>query len=163
LASLITPPGFMPFVNSANASASGADASGLIGLTSLAGIVTALSLCEAGLVAAGALSPVLSYSLGNLLFAAARLGVVAYSGMRASGRLSRAAFNGAILSGVSSLVLCLSSVVAKSAFGTPILGVSAPEGVMLVVFFAVIIVSNAVVGAVLAALVAVIAKALGRS
>jgi hypothetical protein len=118
-------------------------------LTALAAFAGVLSLAETGLVISGILPPVLSYSPGNILFSLARIAVIAYAGWTAGG-LKKAALNGALVSFVANLVICLATVAGKFYFMVPVLGISTPNSASLLLVLAIILAANVLLGAVIA-------------
>ncbi len=129
----------------------------LSGLTRFIVAIAVLTLIEATLIIAGALPPISSYSPGNLLFALAKIAVVIYAGVvfaKQGQGLKKAALNGAILGLTTALTAVLVSLASKPFFNKPILGLSSPNAETLIVLFAVIIMENAVISGIVAALAA---------
>lgn len=126
-----------------------------VGVKVLAGASAAASLVEVALILAGILPPVLSYSAGNLLFAFVRLALAVYAGI-ASDSLKKSALNGGIVAFSGVLVLCLAAFASSLSLKVTVLGVS--SGIPLPLLLAVIVVENAVIGAVLAVVAAWLAR-----
>ncbi len=126
-------------------------------LASLAAFAGVLSLLEAALIISGALPPALSYSPGNVLFALARIAVIAYAGWTAGAGLKKAALNGAIVSFAANIVICLATLAGTFWLRVPVLGVSAPDSAALLVVLVVALLANVLLGAVIAAAAALLA------
>ncbi|MGC8851462.1 MAG: hypothetical protein ACP5O3_04575 [Candidatus Micrarchaeia archaeon] len=122
-------------------------------------VVVLLSLVEVGLIIFGVLPPVLSYSLGNLLFTFAVLAVIVYAGIIfASLGLKKVALKGAALGFASTGVLCAAALLSSVFFKKPVLGLPAPNAESLALMLALVVIENAVLGAAVAALAAFLAK-----
>ncbi len=132
-------------------------------LACLAAAVAAITLIEIALIIGGVLQPVSSYSPGNLLFALARIAVVAYAGIVfAKQGLKKAAANGAILGLTTAVIMCLVSLASKPFFNKSIIGLSASSNGMLAILFALLVLQNAVIFAAVAVLTAWIAIRFGK-
>ena len=129
-----------------------------------AAIMASLSLFEVALIFFGLLPPIFSYSPGNLVFALARLSVIAflaYSGAKKG--LVEAAKNGAALSLASVVVMCLAALASRLWLKTPVLGISAPSDAAFFLILAFFLLGNALIGAALAVIVAGLAARTKRS
>jgi hypothetical protein len=128
-------------------------------IVQLAGAIIFLVIFESVLVIAGILPPVMSYSLGNVVFAGLRLAIIAYAGtLILEGGMMRAAKQGAILGFASSFTLCLLTIVCKSFFNIAILGISVPSQSYLYIVLAISVLANSLLGAIVAAVSYFIAK-----
>lgn len=132
-------------------------------LTRLAVLVAVLSVFEVVLINLGALPPVLSYSPGNLLFAFARLALVAYAGFVLAWKgMKKTALNGAALSMVATLIICGFSLATMMHIGKPVLGLPVTNIESLLLLFVMIIFENAIISAAIAVIFAFIAKKMKR-
>ena len=126
----------------------------LFGFQHMLAAIIAISIIEASLAGFGIIPPVLSYSPANLFFAFLRLAIIVYAGMEyAASGVARAAMKGGALFLASAITLCIAVFAAKGLALHPILGVSA-QGDALLALFAIILVTNALAGAAVAALAA---------
>ncbi|MFH0884860.1 MAG: hypothetical protein V1861_04070 [Candidatus Micrarchaeota archaeon] len=124
----------------------------------LAAAVASLSALEAVLVALGVLPPVLSYSPGNILFSLAKLVTIACAGVIfAQEGLKKSALNGAILGGTGAASLCIFSLLGSILFGKIVLGLPPVNIASLVILLAFTIITNAVLGTIVAAIAGFIA------
>jgi hypothetical protein len=115
--------------------------------------VILLSALEALSIIYGVLPPVLSYSPGNLLFSFVKLAVIAYIGIiSAHEGLKRSALFGAILGFSGAAALCVFSLFGTALSGRPMLGLPALGTLQLSAALASIVISNAILGALLAAI-----------
>lgn len=115
-------------------------------------LIVFLSIAEVSLIFFGALSPVLSYSQGNLLFALARFAIILYAGIVfAEQGLKKAALNGAMLGFAFSSIICLAALAGKTLFNSPILGISVQNQGSLVVMLILVTLENTLFGAIVAA------------
>lgn len=123
-----------------------------------AAAVALLSAIEAVLVVLGVLPPVLSYSPGNILFSLAKLAIIAYAGIvSAPGGLKKSALNGAILGFAGAAALCIFSLLGSALFGKTVLGLPVPNIVSLAILLAFTLITNAVLGTIVAAIARFIA------
>jgi len=124
------------------------------GFQYLLAAIIAISVIEALLAGFGVIPPILKYSLANLFFAFLRLAIVVYvaSEYAATG-VARAALHGGALFFASSLTLCVAAFAAPGFATHPILGIATFDG-ELQILFAIIVLENTLVGAVISALVA---------
>lgn len=132
-----------------------------LGLFKLILAVASISLLEVILILIGAVSPVTSYSPGNIALLLARLAVFVYAGVIfAKAGAKKAALNGAVLGAADALVICAGSVAGKT-LGKPVLGIIVPNTETMILLFLVILVENAALGAVLAGCSSFFARKLG--
>jgi len=114
-------------------------------------IVVLLAVIEVALIVTGFLSPVLSYSPGNLVFTFARFAIVVYAGVfSAKEGLKKSALNGSAIAFAASLAICIIAFFAGSYFGVPVLGLSVPNLPYKILMFAIIVVENTLLGAIVA-------------
>lgn len=123
-------------------------------------VAAALALVESVLIFLGFVTPVLSYSPLNVLFAMAMGVVVAYAGWTAGG-LKKAARRGAIVSFAANAILCLASILGIL-LRTPVLGVSTPDVPSLLIVLGLVLALNALLGAAIAVLAFLLASRLRR-
>jgi len=124
-------------------------------LTSLVAVVVILSLLEALLIIIGILPPVLKYSPGNVVFSLAQFAVIVYAGVVfAPQGLKKAASNGAILAFAMAATLCVVGLISSALFRRSVLGLSSPNIETSLFLFIIIIIENAILGAVVAAIAA---------
>jgi hypothetical protein len=117
-----------------------------------------LSLIESGLVLAGLLPPVLSYSPGNLLFSLASLAVIFCLGWTlAKLKWKQIALKSglAMLAGV--IVICLAALLGNY-INKPVLGIQVQSFSMLLLVLAFIIIENVLLAVILALVAAFIAR-----
>jgi hypothetical protein len=127
-------------------------------LAVLAALAGALALIESVLILTGLLPPVLSYSPGNLVFAIARLAVVAYAGISFAGAgVKKAALNGALVALVANAVICLATLAGMFVFRVPVMGLPAMNTIPLLIVLALTLVANVLLGTVIAAGAALLA------
>jgi hypothetical protein len=119
------------------------------GLAIAAALVSAL---ESALVWSGLLQPVLSYSLGNVVFSLSRAALAAYAGILVAGNgLKQSAIAGAKVMLSGTLVLCAAALVGRFASFPTLLGISAGMLQFLIVL-AIVLIGNTALGAILGAL-----------
>ena len=130
----------------------------------IAAVVVLLSAMEAVLVALGALPQVLSYSPGNILFSLAKLAVIAYAGIvSAPEGLKKIALNGALLGFAGAAALCVFSLMGSALFGKTILGLPpVPNAAPLAILLALTLITNAVLGTIVATTAGFIAIHAGK-
>ncbi len=89
-------------------------------------LIISLSVLEPILIILGVLPPILSYSLGNLLFAFLEIVIIirlAYS--RSDEGIKESAINGAVLGFTMASILVASGLIGSEYFEKPVLGISA--------------------------------------
>jgi len=131
-------------------------------LFQFASAVVLLSATEAVLVVLGVLPPVLSYSSGNILFSLAKLAIIAYAGIvSATDGLwwwKKSAVNGALLGFSGAAAICVFSLLCSAVFGKTVLGLPAvPNIAPLAILLAFTLITNAVLGTIVAAIAGFIA------
>jgi len=117
-----------------------------------------LSAAESGLILAGLLPPVASYSPGNLLFSLSRLAVILCLGWT----LARLNWKPIALKAVLTMlagviVLCLATMLGYY-LNKPVLGIQVPSFSMLLLVLAFIIIENVLLAVILALVAAFIAR-----
>jgi hypothetical protein len=126
-------------------------------------IVVLISAIEVALIVLGILPPILSYSLGNLLFSFAHLVVVAYAGMIVAGEgLRKSAQAGGAVAFTASFAICILAFFCSSFFHVPILGVHVAGTVPELLVFAMIIVENTVLGALVSVVMSWVSLKFGK-
>ena len=99
-----------------------------------------LSVAEALLILGGVLPHVLTYSKGNLAFSIMRLALSALAGIYfASQGVKRCLLKGATMGGVASGILVICSLIGKTLFNRPILGINIPGNFYLPTLLLIII------------------------
>ncbi|VVB67766.1 Uncharacterised protein [Candidatus Norongarragalina meridionalis] len=116
-----------------------------------------LGALEAALIASGLLPVITAYDAGNLLFTVAFDALLIYVGWMMA-KPKEAAVKGATLMGGAALSLCVVGMLSKMLGGRPVLGISVPSTLWLIVVFALIVVLNAILGAVVAGVAAIAAE-----
>ncbi len=123
-----------------------------------------LSVLEVALIFSGLLPPIFSYSPGNIVFALARLSVIAYIAYSgAKNGVVEAAKNGAVLSLASVVAMCLAALASGLWLKKPVLGISAPSDAALFQILAFLLLGNVILGAAIAVMVAAIAVRIKKS
>jgi hypothetical protein len=128
-------------------------------LMQLSALIALVSLIEVGLIIAGILPPIASYSPGNLVFLFARLAIYVYAGILfAKEGVKKAARNGAILALVSALIVCAGSLTGKFLLGKSVLGIPAPNTESLILILILVILGNTLMGTLIAGLAAFVKR-----
>ncbi len=128
-------------------------------LLQLSALIALVSLVEMGLIIAGILPTIASYSPGNLLFLFARLALFIYAGILfAKEGVKKAARNGAILALVSALIVCAASLKGKFLLGKSVLGIPAPNTESLILVLIIVLLGNTLMGALVAGITAFIKR-----
>ncbi len=131
-------------------------------LLSLVLLIAFLALFESILIFIDVLPPTTSYSVGNLLFSIARLGIIIYSGVIFYNEgLKKSSFYGGILGFVTASIVSLASFISRFYFGKPILGISVPSASYYLVM-TIIVIENILLGAIVAAGASWITKKLSQ-
>lgn len=124
-------------------------------------LVVGLSLIESALISFEILSPLSSYSLGDMLFTLVKLAVIIWMGIAFYEKgLGRSALYGGILGFTSSVVFALVSFISSTYFRKPILGISIPSGTSFFLMISIIIIENILLGVILAVCASWITKKL---
>ncbi len=120
-------------------------------LLSLVMLIAFLSLFESILIFIDVLPPITSYSIGNLLFSFARLGLIIYSGVIFYDKgLKKSAFNGGILGFVTASIISFASFIGRFYFEKPVLGISVSSASYYSVMI-IVVMENILLGAIVAA------------
>ncbi|MEM0438131.1 MAG: hypothetical protein QXU54_02415 [Candidatus Micrarchaeia archaeon] len=134
-----------------------------VGIMHLIGIAAALSLVEGMLILAGVITPLLEYSIGNIVFSLLLLGITAYAGViGARESLLASLKNGALVGGAAALVMVLVVLASHYTVKTPVLGISAPDSITFYVLLLIIVVENSLFCAVAGLVAGLAARALQR-
>ncbi|MCX8205817.1 MAG: hypothetical protein N3H30_01150 [Candidatus Micrarchaeota archaeon] len=131
-----------------------------IGITHLIGVAAALSLIEGALILAGVITPLLNYSLGNIMFSLLVLCTVIYAGaISAREGLLESLKNGALVGGAAALVMALLALASHYTVRVPVLGISAPDSIAFYVLLLIIIAENSLLCAVVGLISGLAARA----
>jgi len=125
-------------------------------------LITVLAALEGGLVLAGILPPISSYSIGTVILSLAGLAAVAYMGRAFSNEgIKKVAIKGTIAGTVSIAIILLSAAIGIMV-NVPVLGMSIPSAYLPLAFIS-IAVPNIILFTIFAVFGALIAKKLHKN